>query len=247
MQYFYHASLRNYTTALLSLFSHVTVPRYSSSGDRIEDIIVPLRFGNKDMAYTLAENENENLTNGNVFTLPRMAIGFNSLSKAQDRNTNKLSKINKKKTSEDPLDLLYSFQYNSVSYDFEFTLYIATKTFTDATIIIEQIAAMFNPDLTIKIQELDIQTEPTSIPVLLGDFAVDLPEIDPDEIKITQVEVPITMKGNLYLPIKDDKTVQALKINMLYTEQQRNAEAQAFGVDSIPDESSELNPTLEPK
>jgi hypothetical protein len=109
--------------------------------------------------------------------------------------------------------LLYEYHYNAVAYDFYFTLHIATRTFSDATIIIEQIAPMFRPDLSVKIFELDLQEEPTTVPIRLGDFDVTLPELDPDEIRIIEVSVPLTVQGNLYLPIKEEGIVTNMTIN----------------------------------
>jgi len=219
MKYFYHSSIKNYTVALLDLFNDIHLPRFNSNGERISDLKIPITFGNRDKAYILNDHDIENLTNGNVYVLPRMVLEFNSMSKAMDRNTNKNHKINKRKLGDEVL--LYEYHYNAVAYDFEFTLYLATRTFTDATIVIEQIAPMFRPDISLKIQELDIQSEPTTIPVSIGDFNVDLPELDPEDIRIIEVSLPITLKGNLYLPITDASIIKELEINMKLIEAQR--------------------------
>ena len=127
---------------------------------------------------------------------------------------------------------MYEYHYNAVAYDFNFVVYIATRTFTDATIIIEQIAPMFRPDITIKIQELDIQEIPTSIPVAIGDFSIDLPEdIGEDEIRIIQIDFPLILKGNLYLPIKDKGVISEIEVNMDIIETQRDEAAEKFGID----------------
>lgn len=221
MNYFYHHSIKNYTIALLDLFNDIHIPRYNEDGERIQDITIPIKFGNRDKAFLLDEHDIENLTNGNVNVLPKMVLEFNSMAKAPERNTNKNHKINKRQVSTDPSALLYEYHYNAVAYDFEFTLYLATRTFTDATIVIEQIASMFRPDISMKIFELDIQDEPTTVPVAIGDFDIALPDLDPDEIRIIEVSLPITLKGNLYLPIKDAGIIEQLEINMINIESER--------------------------
>lgn len=232
MNYFNHNSIKNYTIALLDMFSDIHVPRFNSSGDKIEDIIIPIKFGNRDKAYMLSEHDLENLHNGNINTLPRMVLAFESMAKAQDRDTNKLHKINKRKIGNDPASLMYEYHYNAVAYDFSFNIYIACRTFTDATIIVEQIAPMFRPDITLKIFEMDIQKEPTSIPVTLGDFGIILPEdMAEDEIRIIEVEFPLILKGNLYLPIKDQGIIKEMEINMEIIESKRNDSAIKFGID----------------
>ncbi len=257
MQYFYHQSIKNYTIALLDLFSDIHIPRYSKTGELLEDIIVPIKFGSKEKAYELSKNDLENIHNGNVNMLPRMALSFESMNKAQERDTNKLHKINKNKIGTDPASLMYEYHFNGVAYDFNFVLYIATRTFTDATIIIEQIAPMFRPDLTMKIQELDIQDKPTSIPVSISDFGITLPEeTGEDEIRIIEVDLPLILKGNLYLPIKNIGVIDGVKVNMEIIEAKRSDAAEKFELDypsevNVPASSflsstpEELYPTVE--
>jgi hypothetical protein len=234
MQYFFHNSIRNYTIALLDLFNDIHIPRFDESGERIDDIKIPIKFGNRDKAYQLDEHEIENLINGNVNVLPKMVLEFNSMAKALDRNTNKNHKINKRKKGTNPADLTYEYHYNAVAYDFEFTLYLATRNFTDATIVIEQIAPMFRPDISMKINELDIQESPTTVPVAIGDFDITLPDLDPDEIRIIEVSLPISLKGNLYMPIKDQGIIKELEINMINIEGERNKKGIEYELETQP-------------
>lgn len=243
MQYFFHSSIRNYTIALLDMFNDIHVPRYDSNGNKIEDFIVPIEFGNKDKAYQISKHDIENLHSGNVNAFPRMALSFESLSKAPHRDTNKLSKINKRKNPNEPLDLIREYQYNGRAYDFSYTIYLATRSFTDATIIIEQIAPMFRPDISLKIQELDIQEEATTVPVKLGDFDVLLPEVEEDEIRIIEVSFPIVLEGNLYLPIKDQGIIEKLEVNINIVEAQRAEASIKYGIDELVEEISAVSKT----
>jgi hypothetical protein len=122
MDYFYHSSIKNYTIALLDLFDDIHIPRFNSDGELIEDIRVPIEFGSKEKAYELTKHDIENLHSGNVNVFPRMVLQFESMSKALDRNTNKMHKINKKKLNDDEDSLAYEYQYNGVAYDFEYTI-----------------------------------------------------------------------------------------------------------------------------
>jgi hypothetical protein len=234
MNFFFHNSVKNYTIALLDLFNDIHIPRYNEEGERLQDIVIPIKFGNRDKAYQLDEHEMENLINGNINVLPKMVLEFNSMSKALDRNTNKNQKINKRKVSTDPSALMYEYHYNAVAYDFEFTLYLATRTFSDATMVIEQIAPMFRPDISMKIWELDIQEEPTTVPVAIGDFDITLPDLDPDEIRIVEVSLPITLKGNLYMPIKEAGIIKELEINMINVEAERSLKGIEYELDTFP-------------
>jgi len=214
MQYWHHQSIKKYTIALLNLFSGFTVQRYNENGEVIKEITVPIKFGNREKAFILQDFNNKDLIKGNVNTFPRMVLEFNSMSKASNRNTNKNAKI-KFKTENN----FKKFFYNAVAYNFNYTLYIATKGFTDATVIIEQIAPLFRPDITIKVQELDIIDEPTSVQVSISDFDIELPDVN-EEPKIVKVSLPITVKGNLYLPIKDAEIIKdvQIKLNAIQTE-----------------------------
>lgn len=244
MDYFFHSSIKNYTIALLDMFSDIHLPRYNSSGDKIEDIIIPIKFGSKEKAYMLSEHDLENLHSGNVNTLPRMVLAFESMTKAQDRDTNKIHKINKRKLNDDPTSLIYEYHHNGVAYDFNYNIYIATRTFTDATIIVEQIAPMFRPDITLKIQEMDIQEKPTSVPVTLGDFNIELPEdMAEDEIRIIEVDFPLTLKGTLYMPIKEREIIEKLEVNMLVVEQARDSSAIKYEIE-YPEEKEVLSSTI---
>ena len=245
MDYFYHSSIKNYTIAILDLFDDIHVPRFNSDGELIEDIRVPIKFGSKEKAYELTKYDIENLHSGNVNIFPRMVLQFESMSKALDRNTNKMHKINKKKLNDDEDSLVYEYQYNGVAYDFEYTIHIATRTFTDATIIIEQIAPMFRPDITLKIQELDIQKNPTSVPVAIGDFDITLPEeMGEEDIRIIEVSVPVTLKGTLYLPIKDIEIIEKLRINMIMVDQERNLATSKYNIDNL-EEGDSLASTID--
>jgi len=245
MQYWHHQSIKKYTIALLDLFSGFTVQRYNEKGEVIKEIKVPIKFGNREKAFILNDFNSKDLINGNVNTLPRMVLEFNSMSKASNRNTNKNSKI-KFKTEENGIK---KFFYNSVAYNFEYTLYIATKGFTDATVIIEQIAPLFRPDVTIKVQELDIIDEPTSVQVSISDFDIELPDVN-EEPKIVKVSLPITVKGNLYLPIKDSKIIKDIKIKLNAIQNDFDRKGIAYEIDEpayftevIGDEDSDGNKT----
>jgi len=238
MQYFHHQSIKNYTIALLDLFNDIQVPRYNSSNVQISEFPVSIKFGHRDKAFMLSDNDIENLTTGNLNILPRMVLEYNGFTKAQDRNTNKNQKINKKPKVGDPL--ITQYQYNGQAYDFNFTLHIATRTFTDTCIIIEQIAPMFNPDYTIKIKELDIQEEATSIPVSIGDFDTDLPEPNETDIRIIKSSLPVTLKGNLYMPIKETGIIESVAIGVYSTEIERNSKGELYEFDDLVSTINEL-------
>jgi len=215
--------------ALLDLFNDIHIPRFSSDGERIDDFIVPIKFGSRGKAYQLNDHEIENLTNGNVNILPRMSMELNSINKAQNRDTNKNSKINKR--VKDVNKLIYEYHHNARAFDFDYVLNIATRTLSDLSIVLEQILPMFRPDYTLKIWELDIQEESTSIPIEIGDPDIEIPDEEDDEIRILKASIPIKLKGNLYLPIKDAGVIKEMNLNIRNIEAQRDEKGNEYEIE----------------
>lgn len=210
MKFYHHQTLSKLTLALLDTFNDVAVERFDDQGLRIGDYTVPIVFGGRDKAYVISEQDSEAMLRGNVNILPRMALTFESLVPARNRQTNKYIKINKDIGTEK-----VQFQYNAVPMDFTYTIHIATRTMSDMSMIVEQILPYFNPTYSLFINELEIQDEPTSIPVTMEDVSIVLPEeYEPDEIRIIEGTITLTVKGNLYPPIKEAGKVNKVKIYM---------------------------------
>lgn len=210
MKFYHHQTLSKLTLALLDTFNDVAVERYDEQGLRLGDYTVPIVFGGRDKAYVLSEQDSEAMLRGNVNILPRMALTFESLVPARNRQTNKYIKINKDIGTEK-----IAFQYNAVPMDFTFMINIATRTMSDMSMIVEQILPYFNPTYSLFINELEIQDVPTSIPVSMDDVSIVLPEeYEPDEIRIIEGTISLTVKGNLYPPIKEAGKVEKVKIYM---------------------------------
>lgn len=208
MEYFHHQSIKKNTVAILDLFNDIEVPRFNEIGERIKTITVPIVFGNRDKLFQMLDQTNINLTTMNVNAYPRMALSFDGLSKASNRDTNKLTKVNKSSG-----DKTISFQFNPVAYNFSFTLYIATRTLTDMTVIIEQIAPLFRPTRTLLIKEIDIQDTPSELTLEIGDFSLTLPDtLSSEDIRIVECSLPLTLRGNLYLPIKEANVLTSIKL-----------------------------------
>lgn len=196
--------------ALLDTFNDIEIERVSSDGLSTDYHTVPITFGTRDKAFILSEQDSEAMLRGNVNILPRMALTFDSMTPNKQRQTNKYTKINKVIDGE-----TVQFQYNAVAMDFAFTISIATRTMMDMSMIQEQIIPFFNPSYSLFVNELEIQEEPTSIPVMLEGADIQLPEeYAEDEIRIIEGSLNIIVKGNMYPPIKDAAKVEKVKIYM---------------------------------
>jgi hypothetical protein len=210
--YFHHNTIRKYTTSLLKVFNDIEVPRFNETGEVSKVINIPIKFSSRERAIQLIEDD-YTVTNVNQNVLPKMALSLNSMSKATSRDTNKYARDTFYDVDGKPV----KFQLNSVAYDFSYTLHIFARTMSDLTMIIEQILPLFRPTYNIRIKELDIKEETTSIPINLEGVSFDF-DIDTDEdsdIRMVTADIDMTMRGNLYLPIKEAKIIEHVYANLI--------------------------------
>ncbi len=208
---YYHRTIEKYIVGLLNTFSQIKLPIFNKNGKVTKEITVPIFFGSRDKSYQM-NNTNKNLIQGNSLTLPRMNLQLLSLSRAGQRDTSKHSVINITE-KENNKDKKVSFQFNSVSYDFQFLLQIETRTLTDTLIILEYITPLFRPTYTIPIYEVDIQKEPTSVIVELSSVDLEIPnEFEDEEIRIIKANLQLNLRGNIYLPEKQQEVIKKLRL-----------------------------------
>lgn len=203
--YYHFNSIRKYTVAMLDIFSDIEIPRYDENGQLLKTINVPIVFSSRERAVQLVEQDYAT-NNGNANILPRLALSLDNMNKATNRDTNKTKKLNiltKDNTT-------YTYQNNSVAYDFSYTLHILARTMSDLTVIVEQILPQFRPTLNIRFKELEFSSDDATIPISFDGVQFNFPidsDIDSD-IRFITADISLTMRGNLYLPIKDAKIVK---------------------------------------
>jgi hypothetical protein len=204
--------LRRYTAALKDTFNDIHVKRFSETNIEESDYIVPISFASAQKAYTLTDDDYTKYRESKYNVLPRMALSFDGMSKAPERDTNKLNKT--LKINDDGKNITYT--YNSVAWTFDFTLHILADTFTDLTMIVEQIVPMFNPTYTLKIKDIEFHSEYTNIPVKINEVSWNLDtdlSMD-DNIRLVTAEISLSLNGNLYPPIKDGKIINHVIANV---------------------------------
>lgn len=209
VEIYYHRTIEKYIIGLLNTFNNIKLPIFDKAGKLIKEVPVPIFFGSRDKAYQM-NNTTKNLVSGNSYSLPRMNLQFLSMSKAGQRDTSKHSLIN---ITDIKNNKKVGFQFNSVAYDFQFQLQIQTRTLTDALIITEYITPLFRPTYTIPVYEVDIQQEPTSVIVELQSVDLELPDaMEDDELRIISVNMPLNLRGNIYLPEKDQAIIRKIRL-----------------------------------
>lgn len=204
--FYHHNTIRTYTGALLNLFNDLEI-QYKNSLNEISSRNIPVRFATKEKSKILDEYTTEQLTSGNYNVLPRANLSWSSMIKAEQRTTNKHVKINTK-AKEDA----FEFLYNSVPYEFTYELNIMCRGMNEATMIIEQIACKFNPIVNIDVYDATNLDEPTRIPVSLLDIGAEPGEYEELSSNIINVSVGLSIKGNIYPPIKSIDRIKEFKM-----------------------------------
>ena len=204
--FYHHNTIRTYTGALLNLFNDLEVQYKNSSGE-VNSRNIPIRFATKEKSKILDEYTAEQLTSGNYNVLPRANLVWSNMIRAEQRTSNKNIKINTKANEN-----TFEFLYNSVPYEFTYELTIMCRGMNEATMIIEQIACKFNPIINIDVFDATNLDEPTRIPVTLLDIGLEPSDYDELSSNIINVNVGISIKGNIYPPIKSIERIKEFKM-----------------------------------
>jgi hypothetical protein len=142
---FYHGHLRIYTALFGKLFDDITIVRRDELGVVVQEMAVPISYGPKEkwVAKTTADPD---FTYPFSHQLPRMSYEMSGVTYMGDRQTSPIIKNSRKQSN----NLLFT-QLKHVPYELDFSLYIRTKTDSDAFQILEQIVPFFTPEWTVKV------------------------------------------------------------------------------------------------
>jgi hypothetical protein len=207
MKHFSHKLTEKYTIALLDLFDDMQISYRKSDGSS-QYVTIPLKFRSRERAANLSEQETEEIIKGNTGIIPRLSLVLNTIEKAPERTTNKYIRSHEIQF-EDGL----KYTLNSVAYNWSFSILLLARTVTESSQIIEQIAPMFRPSYTLNINEIEMLEEPTTIPLDLLDIQMDIQdEHDDDDIRTIVTEFSFTLRGNMYLPIKEQHVIEHMKV-----------------------------------
>jgi hypothetical protein len=198
----YFNSTENYTLALLNAFDNLWwYVQEVKDGKYITDKAykVPITFGNYEKANILEDLNEKDFTSGNFNFLPRMVLTFNGMIKAFDRKTQKYQRFNRKVQHPEDGSITMEVSYNSMPYDFQFTLLLQTRGLSSATQLTEQILGYFNPSMNLNIQEFPIFSEMTQTQILIDDPEFEIiDEFEETDVNIVNVTFNLTLRGNIY-------------------------------------------------
>lgn len=207
MEYFFFETTKKYTKSLLDLFNDIQV-RKKIDENTDKYVTVPISFGSKDSASVFSDTELQQLLSGNFNILPRMSLSLISMERDDQRATSRfqipIKDINGK---------TITFQHNCVPYSFDFVLSIATRSLTDLTSILEQVLPFFNPNINLRVRELEWLTEPTTIQVEMISVDYELPdENDGADIRVCSANLTMRLHGNIYPPLKNSALINQVKL-----------------------------------
>ena len=214
--FYHHGTIRTYVGAILNLFNDLEV-QYKNSKGEISSRNVPVRFSSREKSSILDEHTVEQILSGNYNVLPRANLLWSAIVKSDNRTTNKHVKVNTKANEDN-----FEFLYNSVPYELMFELAIVCRGMNEATMIIEQIAAKFNPIVNIDVYDAINLNKPTRIPVTLLDIGISTDGYEELSSNIITISCGLSVKGNIFPPIKTIERIKEFK--MIISDIPENAE-----------------------
>lgn len=209
----YFNSIRGYTLALINAFNGVELYINQEDSELDKVYTVPISFGNYEKSIILEDISENEITTGNINFLPRLILSFEALTKAPERQTNKYRKLSKRVFHPEYKKEMLNVAYNSVAYDFQFSLLLQTRGVTQAFQLTEEILVYFKPTMNLNILECPIFNEKTETQIQIADPAFEInTEFSDVDVNIINVTFDLTVRGNIYSPIEMIAPIDTLKL-----------------------------------
>lgn len=196
----YFNSTKNYTLSLLNAFDNLYYHTLAEKNAEFTDNAykVPITFGNYEKSIILEDVVEKDIVSGNINIIPRLVLSFNGMTKVPERQTQKYQTFSKKVRTPDGKKSM-DMSYNSVAYDFQYTLLLQTRGLTMATQLVEQILSYFNPSMNLNIKEFPIFTDYTQTQIRIGDPEFEIiDEFEDIQTNIINVTFELSIRGNIY-------------------------------------------------
>ncbi len=205
----FNNTIRKHVIGFGSLFNSVYVQSTRSTG--IEKTRVPLSYGPKEKFIQKIISESGITDTTHIqMSLPRMAFELNNLQYDPLRRLNKLQTI-KKTIDEKTLS-----SYSESPYNFNFMLYIFSRSSEHNLQIIEQIVPYFTPDFTVTMNMSDLYPK-VDIPIILTDTQINEEYEGTFDSRRSIVSVlSFIMKGYIYSPINTNTSniIETVDVNL---------------------------------
>lgn len=186
-----HDTILKYIALIKSVFNGLSISHKDEHGRYITKSI-PMFYGRSEKALIMNGYSLEQVRTGNNHVIPCGYISLDAFTKADDRSTNK-NRITRYDDNK--------FSYNSVPYDFVFTIDVRCRGASEAYQIVEQVAPMFNPTLNLDVWDSLFKEEPTRVPLVLDGIDVTAPDYEESSNNIYVVSLSCTLRGWIYQPV----------------------------------------------
>lgn len=192
----YNGQVRKYTALFGSLFSDMHILRKTSEV-KTDLVRVPIKYGPGFIYNKTEPIDGKSVKVNPVY--PAMAFELVSLAKDPSRMVNQNTRI--RKGSPEPGNYSEKFAKAPVPYDIRYKLTIRTLNIEDLLMILEQITAVFNPQVSLYIVDNNSLGLERDVTIRLEsdtyDF-IDNYEDSQEETRMIDVTLEFVVKGYMY-------------------------------------------------
>lgn len=185
---FYNENIKRYIGLFGSIFNDLYIKRAD------QYIKVPIKYGPGNRFSKVSQSSDGRDDAKVARIVPAMAFELQTFYKDNSRKTNA---INIKKDRNADTNGVLGFSYNPIPYTFLFKLEILTKNLDDMFQIIEQIIPIFDPNLTITIQDQKGLVVDNDIGVYIQDIQTD-DNYEDDKKREISYTITFELKGFLH-------------------------------------------------
>ena len=191
---------------MLDFFNNMEVQYLD--GDQVITKSIPIRYKTREKLLSI-DKSTEQVLAGNTNVLPRAELELTGLSADTERQMSKYLKINRLRK-----DAEADYQWNCLSYTFNYKVAVLCRGLNEVSQIIEQVAPKFNPNVAIDVRDAEDEQEPTRVAVQLGGVDFEVSEYDERSNNICTVTFDLALYGYLFQPIKSYSIIKEFKVNL---------------------------------
>lgn len=207
-EHFYHKTIHLYSAVFGTLFSEMYIVR-----DNGKTIKIPLSYaGQQKENVRNEENPDPNAARYKM-RLPRLSYLLTNMQRDETRLTNKMYRLQDITTDRTTVSSINT-QLNRIPYTFSYQLNAKTKHLDDMLQIIEQIAAWFNPNIQVVVDDNPDINENTAVNIIMRDFSLnDQFEGAFEEGRSIEATWNFDLEGYLYMPTNNSGIIKTININ----------------------------------
>lgn len=212
---YYNKSVRNMLVAFSTLFNNISIARLGSDGSVDSTIKVPVIISNKAKWYRKLNEEIREKPKAISRILPRMAIDLVGMRYDSSRQgiptikfVNDVPVLDSSSSSNAAYFTTRKKSYQRVPYTYDLEIAVATKTMTDALMIVEQILPTFKPDHSVTINDHTDLGIDTDVSFTIKDITKESNRFETfDELDLITWTIGFDAKGYIYAPVSNSGVI----------------------------------------